>query len=130
MEDNIKTERDTGWIILAFVLTLIIIGLIIGWIITALNTDNIPAAVCYGPYGVQLNTDGTALNVCGTSQDQSCTFRMNTIADCEAECTVLQDICQAFSFNPLTATMKIVNIDSLFVAPQTNLFIRQAGQTL
>ncbi len=123
-------ESNTGWIILAFSLTVVIIILIIGWLITALNSETLPETVCYGPYGIQINSDGQALTICGTTQDQSCTFRMNTIADCEAQCAALENICQAFTFNAITSTMKIVNIDSIFVSPQTNLFIRQAGQTV
>lgn len=91
------------------------------------NDSNIPPCNCFGPYGVQLNVDANALVQCGTDRNQTCTFRKNSLSDCVAECDVLSNICQAFTFNEITSTMKIVQPTNTFTSAQTNLFIRQSG---
>lgn len=120
-------EHIIGWIVLCFLLTAVVILFLILWVICMWNETNTPSCSCFGPYGVQLNVDAIALMQCGTNRDQTCTFRKNSLSDCVAECDALSSICQAFTFNAVNSTMKIVNPTGTFVAPQTNLFVRQSG---
>ena len=117
-----------GWLVLSFLLTLGIIILLMVWVFSLWNNNNVPPrSVCFGPFGVETGVDANALVQCGTNRDETCTFRKRSIADCEAECNVLQEICQAFTFNETTSTMKIVNRNNTFRSPQSNLFVRQSG---
>lgn len=121
-------EKNTlGWIILSFVLAVFVIILLLLWVFYMWNDQNISSCNCYGPYGLQLNLDGNALMQCGTGNNQTCTFIKNSISDCVSQCDALSNICQAFTFNALTSTMKIVQPNNLFFSSQTNVFIRQSG---
>lgn len=122
-----KDNNVGGWIILSFILAMFIIILLILWIVGIWNNNNIPICNCYGPYGIQLSVDGNAIMQCGTGNNQTCTFIKSSISDCVAQCEDLSNICQSFTYNSLTSTMKIVQQNGLFSSPQTNLYIKQAG---
>lgn len=125
---RVKDDENTiGWIILSFILASVIIALLILWVFCLWNDTNTPPCSCFGLYGVELNVDANALIQCGTNRNQTCTFRKNSLSDCVNQCDSLSNICQAFTFNANTSTMKIVQPTNTFVSPQTNLFVRQSG---
>ena len=122
-----EDEHIIGWIVLSMILALIIIILIILWVLSLLNTSNLPPCNCFGPFGVEVGVDANPINQCGTNRTTACIFAKNSISDCEIECNNLQSICQAFTFNETTSTMKIVIPTNTFVSSQANLFVRQSG---
>lgn len=125
---HIKDDSETvGWIFLSFSLCLVIIILITFLLLAILKQSNIPPCNCYGPYGVQIGVDTSEINQCGTSRNEPCLFRKNSLADCVSECETLSNICQAFTFNQTNLTMKIVQPTNTFQSPFTNLFVRQSG---
>lgn len=116
-----------GWIILVSVLTLAIIVLLILWVMSAQNCTATSSRSCFGTFGVQFGVDANPLNSCGTSQTDPCMFAKKSLIDCQTQCNNLQNICQAFTFNSSTSTMKIVRPINTFNSAQSNLFVRQAG---
>jgi len=125
---HVQEDKSTnGWILLSFLLTMVIILLIILWVFSILDRNNIPPCSCFGPFGVEINVDANPINLCGTDRIAPCIFAKNSLADCVNECNVLQGICQAFTFNAVTSTMKIVQPINTFTSVQTNLFVRQSG---
>ena len=113
-----------GWLILSMSLTVIIITLIILWISTA-SFKRVPIMNAKGNYGVTPGVDADALQTCGPSQTDECTFFKSNLSSCEDECENLKSICEAFTFNFGTQTMKIVDTTTTFMSPGTNLFRRQ-----
>ena len=113
-----------GWIILSLILGIIIIGLIITVAFLQLNRAS-PNGTCSGSYGLQTGVDGDIINKCGENRNSPCLFVLSSINQCVTECNVLQDICTAFSYNPTTQTMKIVNPNRIFSSDQVDLYTRQ-----
>lgn len=116
-----------GWIILSGVLAGAALIFILLWVF-ALHNCNCPSpppGICFGPFGVVAGIDANALSSCGTSQSDPCIFAVNTLAAAETQCNTLQSICNAFTFNESTATMKIVQPTNTFASNGTNLFVRQ-----
>lgn len=122
-----QDQHVVGWIVLSFILAAVIIALLFLWMFCILDNSNIPPCNCFGPFGVEINVDAHPLNQCGTDRSTACIFKKNSLSDCVIECDNLQNICKAFTFNPDTATMKIVNPTGTFTSSQTNLFVRQSG---
>lgn len=125
------TGYSVGWIILAIFLTLFVTIFASLWII-ALNqppTQQSPPIGCFGPFGVQAGIDANPLNQCGAGFSNPCIFAINSLIDAETQCNTLQSICNAFTFNFSTATMKIVNPSTTFTSTNANLFIRQPSST-
>lgn len=114
-----------GWVILCLSLTLALIIFIVLWAVAINAQYNTPVNTCFGTYGVQPGVDANALNLCGTGGTSPCVFAKNSIFDAETECNNLQSICNAFTFNFSTSTMKIVNSSATFSSPSWNLFVRQ-----
>ena len=83
--------------------------------------------ICYGNFGLISGHDGTAINKCGTSGDQACIYSKIDIASCEQQCNLIgSNVCQAFTFDPTSQTMKIVTYpNGTFTSSTVNLFIRQ-----
>ena len=122
-----ENNEKSGWIILSFSLTLLIILLLVWLFFMILEQNNIPTCKCYGTYGLQIGVDSTAISKCGRNRNEPCIFRKNSISDCVNECDTLNNICQAFTYNSLNQTMKIVEPNNVFASTSTNLFIRQSG---
>lgn len=122
-----ESEQTIGWIILCLFLTLVIIGLIILITFSIINNSNIPPCNCFGPFGIEIDVDANVINQCGTNGITPCSFNINSLSDAVTQCNNLQSICQAFTFNPTTSTMKIVTPANTFISPQTTLYVRQAG---
>jgi len=120
-------EHLIGWIILCVSLAVALIIFLILWAFAINDIYNTQPQVCFGPYGVQTGVDANPLNQCGTSKTDPCIFAKNTISDCEAECDTFKSICNAFTFNSSTSTMKIVQPTNTFSSPSSNLFVRQSG---
>jgi hypothetical protein len=120
-------EHIIGWIILCVGLTIALIIFILLWAFSINDQYNTTTSVCFGPYGVETGVDANALNQCGTTRTDPCIFAKSTIADCEAQCETLKSICNAFTFNSTTTTMKIVHPTNTFISPSSNLFVRQSG---
>ena len=118
----------TGWIVLVFVLAVIIITLLIMIVIIGENQPQTPPDPCFGPWGLELNVDNAAINRCGSSRTEPCTFTKTSLEACINECNQLSNICSSFTFNPTTATMKIVNTEGTFTSGGTTLYVRQNGQ--
>lgn len=120
-------EQIVGWIVLCVSLAIALITFMLLWVFSVNDQYNTTTSICFGPYGIETGVDTNALNQCGTSRTDPCIFAKNTIADCEAECDIWKSICNAFTFNSITATMKIVDPTNTFVSPSVNLFKRQSG---
>lgn len=115
----------TGWII---IITFLMVGLIIFillWIFSF--SSDLNRSVCFGPFGVAAGFDALPLNKCGTNGTSPCIFSKRTLSDCESQCNVLSSVCNAFTFNSTTSTMKIVTTNSGFVSTGTDLYSRQPG---
>jgi len=122
-----EKNNNSGWIILSFLLTLLIILLLVWLFFIILEQNNIPKCECYGAYGLQIGIDSTALSKCGRNRNEPCIFRKQSLSDCVNECDTLNNICQAFTYNSLNQTMKIVEPKNVVASTSTNLFIRQSG---
>ena len=120
-------DQTPGWIILAFALAAVIVVLIIILAIVTLNNNSTPtpSTACFGEYGVESNVDANPLNRCGSSRSEPCIFTKTSLNACISECDQLSSFCSAFTFNPLTSTMKIVPTTGTFTSTGTNLFVRQ-----
>lgn len=123
-------ENVGGWMILSICLTLALLTFLFLWIACVASTTTTTACDAFGPYGVQAGTDATALNACGQSNTEPCIFAKNNLADCITECDNLRSICNTFTFDFTTSSMKIVNPDTAFDSHAANLFQRQTGATL
>lgn len=119
------SEHITGWIILSSVLAVIIIILLFLWTFGALECNKSDTCDCFGIFGIELNVDAAPINACGSSRTDPCSFSKATLDDCVNECNSLSNICNAFTFNASTATMKIVQPSGTFSSAGTNLFVRQ-----
>lgn len=115
------------WVLLCVFLTTALIIFILLWAFSANNEFNNQGTVCYGPFGIQAGVDANVLNLCGTNNTNPCQFAVNSILAAESQCNVLQSICDAFTFDFSTSTMKIVNSSTIFTSPSVNLFVRQPG---
>lgn len=129
MDENFEfnSEKKLGWIILCFSLAVIIIMLIIMMAFSLVSQSNIPECNCYGQYGLKIGVDATEKKLCGRTRDKPCIFRKNSLADCVTECNLLSNICEAFTFNEINQTMKIVQPTTIFQSNSSNLFVRQSG---
>ena len=121
-----SSTHTTGWIILTLVLAIAVIIFLLLWAL-CVNDHNAqpPPATCFGQFGVAPGVDATPVNRCGTNNTDPCIFARNSLADAEAQCNTLQSICNAFTFNFSTATMKIVQTTNTFTSLSANLFVRQ-----
>lgn len=121
-------EQVIGWVILSLLLAIALIIFLTLWIFCINDKHNQPPpSQCFGPFGVETGVDANALNLCGTSRSDPCIFGKTALADAEAECDTLRSICNAFTFNQSTSTMKIVQPTGTFASPSTNLYVRQSG---
>ena len=124
-EVYIPGDNTSSWIILSIVLTILAVTFMILWIICLEENKNKVSNVCFGSFGVQTGIDGVPLGTCGTNRTTSCVFSKNTLADAETECNNLASICNTFTFNFSTSTMKIIDPNNTFTSIQSNLFKRQ-----
>lgn len=112
-----------GWWIVTGVLALTTIVFVVLWSCsynpTAAKFDAIT------PFGVIPSSDGTVLNQCGSGSDP-CIYTRASLADAQAQCQILADICQTFSYDPSSRIMKIVNPQSLFTTLNTDAYVRQS----
>lgn len=121
-------EHVIGWFILSVFLAAGLIIFLLLWIFSINDQQTQPApSICFGPFGVQTGIDANALNICGTSRTDPCIFGMPSLSNAEAECNTLQSICNAFTYDDSTLTMKIVQPTNTFLSSSTNLFVRQSG---
>lgn len=124
------THPDTiGWIVLCLVLAVAVIVFMLLWALCMndQHTQPPPPAACFGSFGVQTGIDATPVNLCGLNNTDPCIFARNSLADAEAQCNTLRSICNAFTFNFNSATMKIVQPVNTFASLSTNLFVRQSS---
>ena len=123
-------ENVPGWMILSICLTLAVLTFLFLWIASVSTTTSVTTCDAFGPYGVQAGTDASALNACGQSNTGPCIFAKNNLADCVTEFDNLRSICNAFTFDFTTSTMKIVNPNTAIDSHAVNLFRRQTGATV
>ena len=118
-----------GWVIACALLATTTLIFLLLWIFSHASQQNPtpPPGVCFGPFGVESDIDANPLSACGTDRTDPCIFAVNTLQAAEDQCNTLQSVCNAFTFNESTATMKIVQPTNTFVAMGTNLFVRQSG---
>lgn len=114
-----------GWVTVIVILSIVAVIFLILWLVALNQHPNVITQNCFGTYGVTGNVDAPVLNTCGTSNLDPCIFSKNTIADCETQCDTLSSICDAFTFDFNTTTMKIVNRNNAFTSVGVNLFVRQ-----
>lgn len=135
MNENIVQETSetseinksySGWILLSFALMIFIIIIIIAWTISIIDTTSTLCSNCFGNFGIEIGVDANVLNTCGTSGNTPCSFSINSLSDAQTQCDNLNSICQAFTFNPTTSTMKIVLPVNTYISPQTTLYVRQS----
>lgn len=113
-----------GWIILCVILAIGWIAFMILWVFCVNGECN---NNCYGQFGVQPGVDANPINRCGLNNNDPCVFAINSITAAEQQCNTLRNICERFTFNIATSTMKIVNNNSTFTSNNSNLFVRQSG---
>ena len=117
-------EISIGYILLIIFLALGLIIFMLLWILSLNNTNN-TTNTCFGSFGVQTNTDAQPLNICGTSGTNTCVFSKSTLADAQSQCDILRSICNSFTFNELTSTMRIVEPSTRFNSLSSSLYVRQ-----
>jgi hypothetical protein len=122
---NFKVN-NTGWIVLAVILSLLVVLFLLLWIF-AVGGCTVTPDPPFGLFGVEFGVDANAQNNCGPNRNQPCLFAKNNLLDCQTECDTLKSICQAFTFNSTTSTMKIVQPSNTFSSPSSSLFVRQNG---
>lgn len=121
-------KNTKGWIILSLFLAIALVIFIIMWAFSAHQQYKKPDPYikCFGGFGSQPGTDGIVVNLCGISNKEPCIFARNTLADSQDQCNILKSICNSFTFNFNTSTMKIVQSANTFISPSSNLFVRQS----
>jgi hypothetical protein len=120
-------DHVTGWILLSLFLGILTTIFLLLWILCINNTHTQPPpSQCFGPFGVEAGVDAEPLNLCGTSNTDPCIFGKTSLAEAEAECDTLRSICNAFTYNVSTSTMKIVRPTNTF-SSSADLFVRQSG---
>jgi hypothetical protein len=117
-------KSQTGWIVLSYSLTIVLIVFVILW---AIQIDKkIPPNVCSSSFGVIPGLDANAISSCGTNKSDLCVFSRGSLSSCETECNLIPDICKAFTFNQSASIMKIVDPSGVtFSSFSTNKFVRQ-----
>lgn len=120
-------ENTTGWIVLALILMAAIIVLLCLWAFGASKVCPSDGCNCFGPYGLELNVDAAPINACGVSRNDPCSFVKADLNACVVECDSLGATCPAFTFNPQTSTMKIVQPANTFTSAGTTLYVKQSG---
>lgn len=96
------------------------------WIYELNYNNTLPiTSICYGEFGLETGLDAQVINTCGTNNNSPCIFAQNTLAEAQTQCNSLKSICNAFSFNATTSTMKVVNPQSSYPSILTDLFKRQ-----
>jgi hypothetical protein len=118
---------DSGWIISTILLTIGLLIFLFLWIYTISQKSNQTTNSCFGTFGVQTGVDANPINSCGTDRKTSCIFYINSLEEAENECNILSSICDAFTYNQSTSTMKIVQKGNTFSSPTANLFVRQSA---
>lgn len=111
------------WISLTIIFGCLALGFIIAWAILLVKDQGIKA--CSSPFGMTYGKDGNQLSICGTSGNEPCIYQMTTINAAEQQCNLLESACKAFTYDPVTYTMKIVDPSKVFDSTGTYLFIRQ-----
>lgn len=124
---NESSTNNIGWIILTGILAATTLVFLMLWIFTQSTVPSTSSNVCFGSFGVQADVDANPLNLCGMNQNNPCVFAINTLAGAEDQCNTLESICNAFTFNQNTNTMKIVQLGNTFSSLSTNLFVRQTS---
>lgn len=125
--DNETTHPDyIGWVVLSVILATTTIVFLMLWIFSQpINSSSSTSTSCFGPFGVQSGVDANPINSCGVNRNNPCIFTINTLSGAQDQCNTLQSICNAFTFNQNTNTMKIVQPTNTFTSLATNLFVRQ-----
>jgi hypothetical protein len=118
-----KMTTTKGWVILTMSLSSVIIILIIILSTTSFN-KNVRISDDNNTFTLLSDNDALPLQICGTSRNEPCVFIKPSLLACENECENLNQICNDFTFDFSTQTMKIVNEKTKFKSPGTNLFIR------
>lgn len=118
---------NSGYIVLIFILTFVIILLIIFLTLALLNNQT---GVCdaVGQFGVQNNISAPILNTCSPN-NSPCVFDAPDLLTAFTQCQSLN--CEAFVYDQNRATVSFVNIESdIFRSDGVSLFVRQDGQLL
>lgn len=117
-------KHNIWWVVITFVLTALVITFLLLWIFQ-LNSENnqIPCS-CFGTYGVQLSVDANPISCLLDGVTGPCIFKKLSLQECNTEC-LNRTNCNAFTYNPTTFTMKIVEPTNTFISPLTNLFVAQ-----
>jgi hypothetical protein len=122
-----STSSQGGMIVLCSFLAIGLLVFLFLWIFCLYREPDNSNNKAFGPFGVQAGVDANPVSSCGTDRSTPCIFGKNNLADCITECDTLQSICNAFTFNFSTSTMKIVQPGSTYASPNSNLFVRQPG---
>lgn len=121
-------SEHIGWLIVAIVMFITTLIFLFLWISCLTETPPLPPpGVCFGSFGVHAGVDANALNSCGPSRSDPCIFAINTLVAAQDQCNLLQIVCNAFTFNESTSTMKIVQPNNTFTSSSANLFTRQSN---
>lgn len=120
----IRPEFPWPWVLVTLFLTLLVIIFICLWVSEAIKTCP-EAQVCFGNFGVEAGFDANPISACGKNRTSPCIFSKGTLVDAINECNNLHSICNTFTFNPNTATMKIINTNSVFESLHSSLYVRQ-----
>lgn len=121
-----QNKHLVGWIILTMSLAVVALIFILLWIF---GTSSITQqSVCFGAFGVKPGIDGNAATQCGTSGSDLCVFNINSLSGCIDQCNNLSSICNTFSYNSSTQTMRIIQgTINEFASSTSDLYIRQIG---
>lgn len=120
-------RSQAGWLVLSYVLTTALVFFIFAWTLTEIKVSN----QITGPlqFGVLTQVDSDPVYKCGTDGKQRCVFLKGNLDSCIQQCNLLEDICQAFTFNLSTSTMKIVDPStSKFESFSSDMFVRQSPE--
>lgn len=119
-------SSNTGWIILTVLLVVGLLVFLFLWVSTGITAQPCgQTGTFFGVFGVTAGVDANPLVTCGTNGSTPCIYTFNNLGDCITQCDVLASRCPAFSFDPTTSVMKIVNLNTTYVSPLVDLYVRQ-----
>lgn len=116
---------------LLIIIILVIIIFIITYIAITQRLYLIQASDCpkiTGEFGVIPDTTSTPLTVCGNNNNEICQSLQSSLSSCIQQCNIRNDICDAFTYDPYSGVMTIVDKNSTNITSTgTNLYKRQVN---
>lgn len=122
-----ESTFPVGWVVLTLALVTLVI--VLAYFYARQRFQLIEPTRCptvEGTFALKAGTTGEVLKQCGTQSNEDCSIEVNTLEEAVLQCNQRKDICNVFTYDEGTSTMKIINSSQSYSPTNTeNMYLRQ-----